>query len=144
MPEQSAHATDKLTFFDLPAELRNSIYEHYFNRNRTLNISTKPGRDPRPALLRACKQVATEATSMYWHDGSFLIIITNTTPERSADLVQYICSRASELETSPRVIVHIRYPYDKDYPDAVLPMHKWRPIFEQKLRIRLKSQLGAG
>ena len=55
---------------DLPAELRNRIYEHALATGPTHGRQDLPiseGRHNEPGLLRACRQTRQEATPIFYH-----------------------------------------------------------------------------
>ncbi|KAK4494819.1 hypothetical protein PRZ48_014175 [Zasmidium cellare] len=55
---------------NLPPELRNNIYELVFT-NTTINFNTTATRRP-PSLLLSCKQIYTEAVTVYYAEATFV------------------------------------------------------------------------
>lgn len=57
-------------FFDIPAELRNRIYEYNFS-GAMVKLKDKGKLLQAPSLLVACKQLYSEATSIYYAETMF-------------------------------------------------------------------------
>ncbi|KAM3424478.1 hypothetical protein BST61_g6482 [Cercospora zeina] len=61
----------KLTFYDLPAEIRNQIYELSLSNGEGVAVTTRNPNKVEPALLFASKKIRQEARSMFYHSNSF-------------------------------------------------------------------------
>ena len=81
-------------FFDLPAELRNQIYDYagFEDARRELDFVSlrSPGEQDGPALLRANKQLAQEAGAHYFAHGHFDIATSMRDPKPLLDWLKAI------------------------------------------------------
>jgi len=62
--------TNAKSIIDLPAELRNAIYESVALSDEEINIITHP----QPALTRTCRQLRRECLSIYTASNNFVAV----------------------------------------------------------------------
>jgi hypothetical protein len=70
MPDASPMPDQDCPFLDLPPELRNRIYDLVFSEFKLELVLSAT--QPRPPLLRTCRQIRQEASSLYYAR-SFLV-----------------------------------------------------------------------
>ncbi|KAF7196551.1 hypothetical protein HII31_01921 [Pseudocercospora fuligena] len=58
-------------FLDLPAELRNKVYNLALVKSRTIFIKDAKGKRRRPALLYTCRLIQAEASPIFYSTNSF-------------------------------------------------------------------------
>ena len=81
-------------FFELPAELRNMVFEKYFE-----NLGDLPLLPHQPPLLLASSRLREEASPVYYSHSTFTLgFVTNL---RTPDLLSHYYSPSINLRTSP-------------------------------------------
>lgn len=84
---------------NLPAELRNSIYELVFEDQGRVSTFVKGAQGKAPGLLMACRQTYSEGINMYYH-GSVLYVATRFK-------MRYIAAGTQHLP--PKFIANVRH-----------------------------------
>lgn len=101
---------EKSLFNELPAEIRNAIYAYALFEANGADVNSQP------ALLKTCKQIQSEATSMYWAINGFKINIHEGTINHS--LCQWLRKAGKRLQLVQNLTIHIEMPSIVAKPDA--------------------------
>ena len=103
-------STDRLHLLQLPAELREHIYEYtILSEDRTLVSSDGTDRQPIPPLLQICSQIRTEALKLYFSESTFAIALEDLSTAAFKKWYRDVASDHAHLITKLTLFIPIEY-----------------------------------
>lgn len=131
-----------ISFLDLPAELRNRIYEHLLPLRQDWRIIATPFRDDlmlfgdQPAITRVSKQIRAETLEMFYATNTFVAYIQDSDFDPLVRWVNCITSSA----TYPRVIVEVKLLNRLTCAYKLLDLvRSWRDVKHQNIHVRIHN-----